>query len=116
MSTMEGILPDVEMVASPVTVLLGLVLLAIGVGSIFPGRRPMRRRSPDAARADPPGAGPRLSGSIYFRNFSGNCFTMPVASASAIMRIWSCPLSYATMAAAWSLFSLATTASLVTAK
>jgi hypothetical protein len=36
-STMEGILFDIEMFASPVTVLLGLVLLAIGVGGILLG-------------------------------------------------------------------------------
>ena len=34
---MEGILFDIEMFASPVTVLLGLVLLAIGVGGILLG-------------------------------------------------------------------------------
>ena len=34
---MEGILLDVEMFTSPVTVLLGLVLLAIGVCGIFLG-------------------------------------------------------------------------------
>src|SRR3989304_7254129 len=36
-STMEGILFDIEMFASPVTVLLGLVLLAIGVCGILLG-------------------------------------------------------------------------------
>jgi hypothetical protein len=36
-STMEGILFDIEMFASPVAVLLGLVLLAIGVGGILLG-------------------------------------------------------------------------------
>ncbi len=34
---MEGILFDIEMFATPVTVLLGLVLLAIGVCGIFLG-------------------------------------------------------------------------------
>ena len=34
---MEGILLDIEMFTSPVTVLLGLVLLAIGVCGIFLG-------------------------------------------------------------------------------
>ena len=34
---MEGILLDIEMFASPVTVLLGLVLLAIGVCGILLG-------------------------------------------------------------------------------
>ncbi|MGZ9265359.1 MAG: hypothetical protein ACXW4S_11470 [Candidatus Deferrimicrobiaceae bacterium] len=34
---MEGILFDVEMFASPITVLLGLVLLAIGAGGILLG-------------------------------------------------------------------------------
>ena len=36
-STMEGILFDIEAFASPITVLLGLVLLAIGVCGIFLG-------------------------------------------------------------------------------
>jgi hypothetical protein len=36
-STMEGILLDIEMFASPVTVLLGLVLLAIGACGILLG-------------------------------------------------------------------------------
>ena len=34
---MEGILLDVEAFASPITLLLGLVLLAIGVGGILLG-------------------------------------------------------------------------------
>ncbi|MGZ9190579.1 MAG: hypothetical protein ACXW39_11040 [Nitrospira sp.] len=34
---MEGILLDIETFTSPVTVLLGLVLLAIGVGGILLG-------------------------------------------------------------------------------
>jgi hypothetical protein len=36
-STVEGILFDIEMFATPVTALLGLVLLAIGVCGIFLG-------------------------------------------------------------------------------
>ncbi|HSE14470.1 MAG TPA: hypothetical protein VLB08_02665 [Candidatus Deferrimicrobium sp.] len=36
-STMEGILFDIEMFASPITALLGLVLLAIGVCGILLG-------------------------------------------------------------------------------
>jgi len=36
-STMEGILFDIEMFASPVTILLGLVLLAIGACGILLG-------------------------------------------------------------------------------
>src|SRR5659263_454109 len=36
-STMEGILLDIEMFTSPVTVLLGLVLLAVGVCGILLG-------------------------------------------------------------------------------